>query len=85
MICVLVKDKDGNIVGKEVFFGDDAKNNEAIAKRQAENMSSTYEVVDEATHLAASCINPAQIEWQKVKALGVDAAISHLAAKLGLE
>ena len=78
--------KDGtNVVGKEVYCGDDAKVAELIAQKQNDAGSTfTYELVSEAA-FNESEVSPSleQTDWSSLKT--VDEKINYLAKRLGLE
>lgn len=87
MKFILVK-HGSNIVGKNVYDGDDDANGELIGKARLADKDLTYEEVDETT-FDTSIIIPIQTkdqtDWQSAKAKGTDSALGFIAKKLGLE
>lgn len=83
----LVIVKNGvDVVGKEVYEGDDAKIDAIISQARISNPTLTYEEVDTAAFDSETVVlGQDQQDWKSEKAKGTKEAIDFLAKKLGLE
>lgn len=87
MKLILVKD-GSTVVGKEVHEGDDETVSTLIETQRLDNPDLSYEEVGQKIFDAAEMtVIPSKetSDWQSAKSKGIDAAISFIAAKLGLE
>lgn len=78
MKYVIVKDDKGNVVGKDVYAGDESKIVIGPLSTAVDQM--TFD----ATQLTVK-VTPEQTAWQTAKVSGMDAALTFLGKRFGLE
>lgn len=85
---LVIISSSGNVIGKEIYAGDDVQNAAIVDKKQVSNPSLTYEIVDQKTFdqtVMQDSTAKDMTDWQTAKAQGTTNALSFMAKKLGLE